>query len=294
MSLPPAIQRVRFLVTAVVTIARDEQLTFLAAAIAYYAFVSLFPLALLVAAVATALGGEALATDVVGMASETLTPASQEVLRDALVGSDGRSGATIVGLVVLVWSALKVFRAIDRSFSAVYGQGLEEPLAEQLVEAAIGLAAVTLAGTVAVGVTVAVNLVDLPYGNLVGAVVTVVTLGLVFFPLYYLFPHADVSVEEALPGSVFAAVSWAVLSLVFSVYTTEYATAYAVYGVVGGILLLVTWLYLGALVLLVGASLNAVLAGRSLATDDLDASLDRHLQTAGLRQDEATRNSDDA
>lgn len=279
---------------AVVEIARDEQLTFLAAAIAYYAFVSLFPLALLAVAVATAVGGEALANDVVAVAGETLTPASQEVLRTALVEREGRGGATIVGLVVLVWSALKVFRAIDRSFSAVYGRGLEEPLGEQLVEAAVGLAAVALAGAVAVAVTVAVSLLDLPYGSLVGAAVTVVALGLVFFPLYYLFPHADVTVSEALPGSVFAAVSWAVLSLAFTLYTTEYATAYAVYGVVGGVLLLVTWLYLGALVLLVGASLNAVLAGRTLATEELEASVDRHLQTAGLRQDEATRNSDDA
>lgn len=294
MSLPPAVQRVRSLVMAVVAIARDEQLTFLAAAIAYYAFVSLFPLALLIVAVATAIGGEELANEVVRMASETLTPASQDVLRNALVAGEGRGGATIVGLVVLVWSALKVFRAIDRSFSAVYGRGLDEPLGEQLVEAGIGLAAVGVAGVVAVVVTVAVSLLELPYGSLVGAVVTVLALGLVFFPLYYIFPHADVTVREALPGSAFAAVSWTVMSILFSVYATDYATAYAVYGFVGGILLLVTWLYFAALVLLVGASLNAVLAGRSLATAELDASLDRHLQSAGLRQDEATRNSDDA
>ncbi|WP_440988583.1 YihY/virulence factor BrkB family protein [Haloarchaeobius baliensis] len=294
MSIPSAVKRVASLVAAVVAIARDEQLTFLAAAIAYYAFVSLFPLALLVVAVATAIGGETLATRIVEMASETLTPSSQELLRDALVASEGRGGATIVGLVVLVWSALKVFRAIDRSFSAVYGRGLEEPFADQLVDAGIGLAAVGLAGAVAAGVALVVSLLDLPYGGLVGAVVTVFALGLVFFPLYYIFPHADVTVAEALPGSAFAALSWTVLSVVFSVYATRYATGYAVYGVVGGILLLVTWLYFGALVLLVGASLNAVLAGRSLATDELEAALDRHLQTAGLRQDEATRNSDDA
>ncbi|WP_256296103.1 YihY/virulence factor BrkB family protein [Haloarchaeobius salinus] len=294
MSLPSAVKRVVSLVVAVVAIARDEQLTFLAAAIAYYAFVSLFPLALLVVAVATAVGGEQLANDVVAMGGETLTPASQEVLRNALVGGQGRGGATIVGLVVLVWSSLKVFRAIDRSFSAVYGHGLEQPLGDQLVDAGIGLAAVGLAGGVAAVVTIAVNLLNLPYGGVVGGVVTVVALGLVFFPLYYIFPHADVTVREALPGSAFAALSWTVLSVVFSVYATEYATGYAVYGVVGGILLLVTWLYLGALVLLVGAALNAVLAGRNLATEELDATLDRHLQSAGLRQDEATRNSDDA
>jgi YihY family inner membrane protein len=293
-SLPPTVKRLVSLVVAVVAIARDEQLTFLAAAIAYYAFVSLFPLALLTVAVATAVGGEELASEVVAMAGETLTPASQEVLRNALVGGEGRGGATIVGLVVLLWSALKVFRAIDRSFSAVYGHGLEEPLAEQLVEAGIGLAAVGLAGTVAVGVTVAVSLLDLPYGSTVGALVTIGALGLVFFPLYYIFPHAEVTVREAVPGSAFAALSWTVLSIVFSVYAARYAAGYAVYGVVGGILLLVTWLYLGAIVLLVGASLNAVLAGRNLATAELDATLDRHLQSAGLRQNEAKRDSDDA
>ena len=287
------LQQAKALVAAVVAIARDEQLTFLAAAIAYYAFVSLFPLAILAVAVATAVGGSMLAETVVSSLSEILTPAGQEVLEEALVTGRGRGGATVVGLVVLVWTALKVFRAIDRSFSAVYGEGLSKPLSDQLAGAGVALAAVGFAGVIASVVAIAVNLIDLPYNSLVGGIVSMLALALIFFPMYYLFPGTEMEFHEAIPGSLFAAVSWTVLSILFSIYAS-YAGAYAVYGVVGGVLLLVTWLYVGALVLLVGAALNAALSGRMLAVDtDLAADVDRHLQSAGLRQDEPTGNRDD-
>ncbi|WP_435347886.1 YihY/virulence factor BrkB family protein [Haloarchaeobius sp. HRN-SO-5] len=292
MSDPSRLQQLKAIVVTVIAIARDEQLTFLAAAIAYYAFVSLIPLALLAVAVATAVGGEELADAVVASLGDILTPTSQEVVRDALTAGRGRGSATVVGLVVLTWSALKVFRAIDRSFSAVYGKGLERPLTEQFTDAGLALAAVGFGGLVAAAVAIVVNLVDLPYENVVGGLVSLAALVLVFFPLYYLLPEVEMGLREAVPGAVFAAVSWTVLSILFSIYT-GYASTYSVYGVVGAVLLLVTWLYLGALVLLVGAALNAALSGRMLAVEELEADVDRHLQSAGLRQDEATGNSDD-
>ena len=58
---------------------RDAEVSFLAAAVAYYAFVSLVPLLLLALAVATTVGGEAFARDVVDEAGSFLTPSGQDV-----------------------------------------------------------------------------------------------------------------------------------------------------------------------------------------------------------------------
>jgi hypothetical protein len=60
--------------------------------------------------------------------------------------------------------------------------------------------------------------------------------------------------------AVFAAVGWTALRTGFRIYAA-FAGSYEAYGVVVGVLLLVTFLYFGGLVLLVGAVLNAVLAG---------------------------------
>ncbi len=89
-----------------------------------------------------------------------------------------------------------------------------------------------------------------------------------------MFPADDVTVREALPGAVFAGVSWTVLGTVFGVYAAQAGGA-QLYGVLGGVLLLLVWFYFAGLVLLLGAALNAVLAGRFE---------DRQLQQGALRE----------
>ena len=80
--------------------------------------------------------------------------------------------------------------------------------------------------------------------------------------MYYVLPEVDgVSVREILPGALFAAVTWTVASVIVRLYATA-SSSVALYGAVGGPLLVMTWLYVGGLALLVGAALNASLAGR--------------------------------
>ncbi|AFH21847.1 hypothetical protein OSG_eHP10_00185, partial [environmental Halophage eHP-10] len=86
-------------------------------------------------------------------------------------------------------------------------------------------------------------------------------LAAVFLPMYYLLPQPSIGVREALPGAAFAAVCWTLLQARFQVYAAG-AAQYQVYGVIGGILLLVTWLYLAAVVVVFGGVVNVVLAHR--------------------------------
>jgi len=60
---------------AVVDTAQEQQITFLAASVAYYAFVSLLPALLLLLVLASTIGGEAFAEQIVGATQEFLTPA---------------------------------------------------------------------------------------------------------------------------------------------------------------------------------------------------------------------------
>ncbi|MFB6219477.1 MAG: YihY/virulence factor BrkB family protein, partial [Halobacteriaceae archaeon] len=253
----------RAVVASFVREARDRQVQFLAAAVAYYAFVSLVPLALLAVAVGTALGGERLAAAAATAAGGLLTPTGQALLRDALVAPTGRGPATAAGLVVLLWSGLRLFRGLDTAFSQVYGVDTPEPLPRQLLDAGIVLAAVAGAAAVVVvvgGVVPALGVLAVPwlplFAGLVGA----------FLPVYYVFPDTVVTVHEALPGAVFAAAGWTALTEGFRLYVGVAGGA-ELYGVLGGVLLLVTWFYAAGTVIILGAVLNAVLAG----VDDGDA-----------------------
>ncbi|RLM96595.1 YihY/virulence factor BrkB family protein [Haloarcula sp. Atlit-7R] len=245
----------------VIRTVREEEVSFLAAGIAYYMFVSLLPLLLLTLVVGTLAGGEAFAERVVSAAGDVLTPAASTLLEDALTSGAGRGGATVLGVGVTLWSALKVFRGLDTAFSRVYGTDGPDSIVGELVDglAALGGIGIALVGLGIIGAFGTVLGVQVALGGL--ALVPV--LAIAFLPLYYLFPDQKMTLREAVPGAVFAGVGWTVLGTGFNVYAAQ-ADSYQVYGIIGGVLLLVTWFYFAGQVLLVGAAVNAALTDRQL------------------------------
>ena len=248
--------------------ARDEQVTFLSAAVAYYAFVSIIPLSLLAVAVGTAVGGEALVETIVESLDQFLTATGEEAVRDALTNARGQVGATAVGVLLLTWSALKLFRGLDVAFSQIYDVEIVESLPKQLFDALVVLVTIPVAVAAAVGIGFLVPALGVvAYVNLATVATLLLSLTLVFLPSYYVFPNVPMAVREAVPGAVFAAVGWTVLTESFRVYA-GFVDDMAVYGFLGAALLLVTWLYVGAIIITLGAVLNAVLSGRTEDDDD--------------------------
>ena len=251
---------------SVYRVVEETQVSLLAAAIAYYAFVSMVPLVVLAIAVATTFGAEAFVDRIVSLATGLLTPEGEVLLRSALTAREGLGGVTVAGFAVLLWGALKAFRALDRAFSLVYGSTEVVSLVHALGEAVLALAAVGagVAATVVVGAVASLLPGQLPGG--LGAVALFLTLFVVFLPLYFLFPEVDLTVREVLPGAGLAALGWTVLGSAFQLYAT-FASSASVYGLLGAVLLVLAWFYFAALLLLLGAALNAVLSGHTPDTD---------------------------
>ena len=239
-------------------------MTLLAASLAYYAFVSVLPLLLFLLAVASLSAGDALADRLVVAVSGALTPAGEQLRRQTVTNAAGRGGATVVGLLVLLWSGLKLFRGLDLAFSQIYGVTAEKSFPVKVRDAAVVFGGV-LAGITAVAVAGGLlNLSGLPVLRVVGPLALPVALAVAFLPLYVLMPDRGVGVREAAPGALFAGVGWTLLSTGFGIYAAT-AGSFRLYGVIGGALLLVTWFYLGSLVFLLGAALNPCSPGGSTA-----------------------------
>lgn len=84
--------------------------------------------------------------------------------------------------------------------------------------------------------------------------------------MYYIFPDADLTVREVIPGTVFAAIGLASFESLFGVYL-EFSSRSPDSSIVAGVLVLLTWLYFSGLVVLIGVAINAVLANRSRDID---------------------------
>ena len=254
-------------VRAVVDLARDRNLTYLAAGIAYYAFVSIIPLMLLAVAVASFVGGQALADRVTSVVSQQLSSSGQQVVTQALTNTAGRGVASVIGFLALAWSALKLFRGLDLAFDEVYTDEADASLLEQVRDALVVIVGIALAIAlvVAVGVALSVLPLRIPFVNVLGTLVLVAVLTVAFLPIYYVLPPVDVSVRGVLPGAAVAAVGWVILQIGFRIYAAN-AGRYAAYGVIGAVLLFVTWLYFASIVVLLGAAVNAVRRGTRTGT----------------------------
>lgn len=250
-------------VWAIVHELRRQNLPFLAGSLAFYAFVSLLPLLLLVIVAATLIAGDAIAEHLIALTRLYLSPTGQDLLAEAITDAAGWVGSSLLGFLVLVWSAFRIFLGIDVAFTQLYGTTTEGSITHGLRDAVVGLFAIAIALVVAAAAGVVAALFPhVPYLEAFSPLLLIAGLVLVFFPLYYVFPDVDVSAREALPGTVVAAVGWAVLETLFHFYVSV-TTLADVFGVIGGALLFLLWLYFGALVLLLGVVVNVVLAGRA-------------------------------
>lgn len=208
------------------------------------------------------IAGNAIADHLIALTRLYLSPTGQELLAEAITDATGWAGSSIIGLAVLLWSAFRVFLGIDIAFAQLYGSQASKSLTYRLRDGVTGLVAIAFALFAAAAAAAMAALIPVPYLDVLSPLFLVFGLVIVFLPVYYVFPDVDITVREAVPGTLVAAVGWAALQSLFQLYISI-TTLADVFGVIGGALLFLLWLYFSALVLLLGVVVNVVLAGRS-------------------------------
>jgi len=239
----------------VVRVAYESNVKYLAASVAYYAFISLVPLLVLVFAIL----GKQLANDIADLPARFVTPGIQELIDESLTTATGRTWAVTLSVLVLAWGAANItvdfLTGIERIEAAA-----ERRLSVQLRDAAIVLGTLSLAilAILAQSLLLAVLPVG-PLGILFGYATLFAVLTAIFLPLYAIPSREVPSFPAALPGALTTAFGWTVLHAVIQFYTAN-AAQYAVYGVLSGVILILTSTYAAAAVLLVGVVVNAIVA----------------------------------
>ena len=77
--------------------------------------------------------------------------------------------------------------------------------------------------------------------------------------LYLLTPENYFTIRQALPGAIFFAVGWMLVTKLFQFYVAKYDRYNPTYLALASIIMLMTWMYLTCLLLLLGGKLNAIL-----------------------------------
>lgn len=249
------------LLRSIFELSRDREISFLGGSIAFFAFVSLIPAMVLVLWIGSVLGGERFAQQVVSLVEGLLSQEGSQVVSEALMNTGGLAGLSALSGLVLLWSTLKVFRAVDVAFNRVYDAAEQPPLPTQLLHGLVVLFSIGAGIGLLVFGAVILGRLPLPWTVHLGLFKWALVLPgllIVLTPLYYVMPPGPVTVRDILPGTFTAVVGIMLLQELFGLYAAN-AQQYQAYGFVGAVLLFLLWLYFGSMIVLFGAVVNAAL-----------------------------------
>lgn len=287
-----------------------DQCTDMAAALTYYAVLSLFPALLVLVSLLGVFGQGKRTTDAVLDMVKTLAPGSaMDTLRPTvtqLVETHSAGFALALGLLGAVWSASGYIGAFGRAMNRIYDIGEGRPVWKlRPLQLLLTLGALVLAAAAAFLLAIS-GPVARSVGNAIGAGHLAMTLwSILRWPVILLFAVAAVAAlyyatpnikppkfRWISPGAAVAILTWVAASALLGLYVGNFSSYNKTYGALAGVIVFLLWLWITNLALLFGAELDAELErGRELqaglpAEEELQLS---PRDTSGLKKDAAAR-----
>lgn len=257
---------------------KEDRATGLAAEQAYYYMLSLFPLLILLLSILPYLQIEP--QKAIEFINNFLPSESTEVLEENIVTivSERNGGLLTVGILGTIWSASNGMNAFIHAMNIAFD--VEETrnfIKARLISIVLTLVLIFAFIVVLVlpvfGSTI-INMIEyvVPLSesfesliNLLRWVVALAVLVIVLTTLYRFAPNKQYPFKQVIPGAVSATIIWLAISLGFSFYVSNFGNYSATYGSLGGVIILMLWLYLTGLTLVIGGEINALFHKRYLA-----------------------------
>ena len=246
----------------------DDDATHMAAGLAYYAVLSLFPLSIgLISLLGMILESETAKTEIVGFL-ESYLPGSGDLLSaNAAATWQVRGLLGIVSFLGLFWSASLLFGAISRSVNRAWDIHRDRPFYIDKVRH-IGMAfSVAPLFLMSIGTTTAlymVGSVEIPligevdllnhYGiNVLARLVPLIFTVTIFLLIYKFTPNTRTSWRYIFPGALVAGILFEVAKSIFAFYLDNFANYERVYGSLSSVVIMLAWTYFCGLILIAGA-----------------------------------------
>lgn len=250
----------------------DDGVLDLAATVTYYGILSLFPFLLMLVAVASVVITPETANRLVEQLGQVAPGPATQIVGERIQELGGQQNVALLGFGALaaIWSASGATSALITALNRCYDVREQRPwwkvkLIAILMTIVSGVLAL-VAALVAVATAPLADVVGGPLGMAIGWLrlpVAGLVMMLLWALLYYVLPDVQQSFRFITPGSVLGVVLWVVASWGFSKYVSNFGSYDKTYGSLGGVIVLLLWMWLSSLVLLVGAETNALIEHRS-------------------------------
>jgi len=176
-----------------------------------------------------------------------------------------------VGMIGSLWAASGGISAIIRGLNNSYS--VEED--RKFIE----LSFIALISTISISIMIIFALTMIVFGRIIGSYVfgligaqslfgiiwlflrygiTFALMLITFYLLYRYVPNKKLKFNNIVVGVIFTTVGWVTTSLLFSFYVNNFANYERVYGSLGGVIALISWLYISTLIILLGGELISI------------------------------------
>ncbi|MDP9086459.1 MAG: YihY/virulence factor BrkB family protein [Pseudomonadota bacterium] len=249
-----------------------DNIALVAAGVAFYAFLAIVPL----------MGATVLTYGLIARSSAVLKdvqaltaiapPNVAQTIGDLLLGvirsSRSQKGfGIVIALAVAIWGARNAAGSMMIALNIAYEEEEQRGFAARTLTAlamTLGLVLLGLAAIVAIGALHYLQKLwpgSSEKAALLGRIATYPVIGVGAAATAATIYRYGPSRQKAkwiwlTPGSIFSAVGWLVTTIGFGLYVTRFANYNATYGSLGGVVALLTWIYLSSYVFLLGAELN--------------------------------------
>lgn len=177
------------------------------------------------------------------------------------------------GILTAVFTASNGFLAVIKGLNKAYDVKEQRGI--------IKVQIIALSCTVILALTIVISFILLVFGEVNGNLILkhfdlspsfksvwnyfryFIVIGIMMFifaAIYHFIPCRKLTWKEVIPGAVFTSIGWIVCSEAFSYYVNKFSNYSMLYGSIGAVIILMTWLFLISVLLLVGGEINATLS----------------------------------
>jgi membrane protein len=254
---------------------RDDAMG-LAAQLAYFLILALFPFILVLVSLMSLVGNPELASKVLAYFRQVMPGEAYELIKtytgDVISGERPAPYLFSFGILFTLWTASGAFTALINALNRAYDVQETRPFWK--------VRGIAILMTLGLSVLVLVGVLLLIVGEPIGrAIAEIFGLGELFelvwnivrWPvalffmvftvalLYYFAPDVDQPFRWITPGGLIGVLLWVLASAAFSFYVNNFGTYNKTYGSIGVVIILLLYLYISSLTILFGAELNATL-----------------------------------
>ena len=269
-----------FIVYFIVKVKNDDIFA-LASQLAYYLVLSFFPFLIFLMTVvgASALDSMEILDGLSNILPSTVFDLVASIVTEVV--NNQYTGLLGVSIVLSIWAASSGFRAVIKGVNKAHD--IKE------TRSFIKRSIIAIIFTFVLALIILLTLAMLVFGDLIGAYILailpfykavkviwnilrysiIVSMMIGTFAAIYRFtPAKKIKWKQVLPGAMASTIGWIVASLGFAFYVNNFANYSRLYGSLGAVFILMTWIYITSMILIVGAEINSVLILRKQQRDN--------------------------